>query len=203
MIIIGIAGGTGSGKTTVVHRICESFSDDEVSVIAQDAYYRDNSHLSEQDRARINYDHPGAIEFDLLEEHLSALRRGETIHRPRYSYVHHTRLDETVGVRPTAILVVEGILIFTHPALRELCDIKIFVHTDADERLIRRIRRDIHERGRELEGVLAQYEDTLKPMHEQFIEPTKRYADLIVPVGGDNVVAIDVITSMIRTKLID
>lgn len=201
MIIIGIAGGTGSGKTTVVTKIIDLLPKTEVSVISQDAYYKDNSHLPEDERAKINYDHPSSIEFDLMYEHIKALKEGQTVQEPIYSYVTHSRLSETKTVEPRKILIVEGILVFTNERLRNLFDMKMFVHADSDERLLRRLKRDILERGRSVQSVIEQYQTTLKPMHEAFIEPTKKYADLIVPVGGDNHVAIDVIASMIREKL--
>ena len=201
MIIIGIAGGTGSGKTTVVNKIIDALPTDHIAVLAQDAYYKDNSALTFEERQRINYDHPRSIDFDLLIEHLNDLKAGKTINEPVYSYITHSRTEDYKVVHPKDVLIVEGILVFTNEVVRDLCDIKIFVHADADERLIRRIKRDISERGRDIDEVLNRYEAMLKPMHNQFIEPTMKYADIIVPQGGNNVVAIDVLSSMITDKL--
>jgi uridine kinase len=201
MIIIGIAGGTGSGKTTVVNKIMHIIPDDQVAVLGQDSYYKDNKTLSFEERQKINYDHPRSIDFDLLIQHIKDLKAGKSIHQPVYSYITHTRTEDFVVVHPKNVIIVEGILVFTNEELRNLCDIKIFVHADADERLIRRIKRDIHERGRTVEEVLNRYETMLKPMHNQFIEPSMQYADIIVPLGGDNHVAIDVLASMIKDKL--
>jgi uridine kinase len=201
MIIIGIAGGTGSGKTTVVTKIAKNLPEENVTILPQDAYYKDNSTLSFQEREKINYDHPNSIDFDLLLNHIQRLKEGIPIKQPIYSYITHSRSDDYKVVHPKEILIVEGILVFSNEVLRKQCDIKIFVHTDADERLIRRIKRDITERGRDINEVLSRYEKTLKPMHNQFIEPTMKYADMIVPVGGDNKVAIDVLVSMIKEKI--
>lgn len=201
MIIIGIAGGTGSGKTTVVKKIMSVIPQGHVAVLGQDSYYCDNSHMSFEERQKINYDHPRAIDFDLLIQHIKDLKAGKQIHEPVYSYITHSRTEDYKVVHPKDVIIVEGILVFTNEELRDLCDIKIFVHADADERLIRRMRRDISERGRDINEVLARYETMLKPMHNQFIEPTMKYADIIVPVGGDNHVAIDVLASMIKDKL--
>jgi len=201
MIIIGIAGGTGSGKTTVVTKIAKSLPKENVTILPQDAYYLDNSDLSFEERQKINYDHPNSIDFDLLLQHIRNLKEGKKIEQPIYSYITHSRSDDYKVVHPKEILIVEGILVFTNEALRKLCDIKIFVHTDADDRLIRRIKRDITERGRDIEEVLNRYEKTLKPMHNRFIEPTMKYADMIVPIGGENKVAIDILTSMIKEKI--
>lgn len=201
MIIIGIAGGTGSGKTTVVNKIANSLPEENVTILPQDAYYNDNSQLTFEDRQKINYDHPNSIDFDLLLKHIQELKRGENVEQPIYSYTTHSRSNDYKIVHPKKILIVEGILVFTNEELRNMCDIKIFVHTDADDRLIRRIKRDITERGRDIEEVLNRYEKTLKPMHNQFIEPTMKYADMIVPVGGENRVAIDILTSMIKEKI--
>lgn len=202
MMIIGIAGGTGSGKTTVVNKIVKSIEENSVAVLAQDAYYKDNKHLSYEERQKINYDHPNSIDFDLLLEQLQDLIAGKKINQPIYSYVSHAREDDYKVIFPKDVLIVEGILVFTNQKLRNLCDLKLFVHADSDERLVRRIRRDITERGRDIEEVLNRYEDTLKPMHEQFIEPTMKYADMIIPVGGENHKAIDVIASMIKQKVL-
>lgn len=201
MIIIGIAGGTGSGKTTVVKRIANVVPEENVAILMQDSYYNDNTHLSFEDRTKINYDHPNSIDFDLLLEHINILKSRKPIEQPIYSYTTHSRTGDYTVIHPKEILIVEGILIFTSEQLRKMCDIKIFVHTDSDLRLIRRIKRDINERGRDLEEVLNRYENTLKPMHNQFIEPTMKYADLIIPVGGENKVAIDILTSMIKEKI--
>lgn len=201
MIIIGIAGGTGSGKTTVVKKIMETIPSGSVAVLGQDSYYKDNSHLSFEERQKINYDHPRSIDFELLIQHIKDLKNGKAIHEPVYSYLTHARTEDYVVIHPKDVVIVEGILVFTNEDLRNLCDIKIFVHADADERLIRRMKRDITERGRDIQEVLNRYESMLKPMHNQFIEPTMKYADIIVPVGGENIVAIDVLASMIKDKL--
>ncbi len=202
MLIIGIAGGTGSGKTTVVKRILEKLPPEKVSVISQDAYYKDNSDIPLEERQKINFDHPNAIEFDLLVEHLTDLKNGKGINQPTYSYLTCTRQPETVRVEPQEVVIVEGILIFNCERLRNLCNIKIYVSADDDDRLSRVIQRDILERGRTIEKVLERYEKSVKPMHNQFIEPTKRYADIIVPQGGHNKVAIDILRSIIEQKLI-
>ncbi len=201
MLIIGIAGGTGSGKTTVVNQIVKEFDNEDVGIISQDSYYKDNAHLSLEERAKINFDHPRAIDFDLLYDHLTALKRGETVEQPVYSFVQHTRTGDTILTHPRKVMIVEGILIFNDPRLRDLFDVKIYVHADSDERLIRRVRRDINERGRTVDEVLTRYQNTLKPMHEQFIEPTKAYADLIIPNDRRNKVAIDVIISLIKNNV--
>lgn len=201
MIVIGIAGGTGSGKTTVVRKIVESFQDGEVAVIPQDSYYRDSSHLPLEERLKLNFDEPAAIEWELLVEQLQQLKSGKSIEQPTYSYLTCTRQPETIHVEPRDIIIVEGILILCDPALREMLDMKIFVDADSDERLIRVINRDIIERGRTVEMVLERYERVLRPMHLQHIEPTKRYADLIIPQGGHNKVAIDMMKDYISHKL--
>lgn len=201
MIVIGIAGGTGSGKTTVVTKIANSLPQENVTILPQDAYYKDNSELTFEERKKINYDHPNSIDFELLLKHINTLKKAKEIKQPIYSYITHSREDDYKVVHPKEILIVEGILVFTNEELRKLCDIKIFVHTDADDRLIRRIKRDITERGRDVQEVLSRYEKTLKPMHNQFIEPTMKYADMIVPVGGENKVAIDILVSMIKEKI--
>jgi len=200
MLIIGIAGGTGSGKTTVVDKIVKSINENSVAVLAQDAYYKNNKSLSFDEKQKINYDHPSSIDFDLLLKQLKELKSGKKIKQPIYSYISHSREEDYKVIHPKDVLIVEGILVFTNKELRDLCDLKIFVHTDADDRLVRRIRRDISERGRDINEILNRYEKTLKPMHEQFIEPTMKYADLIIPVGGENHKAIDVISSMIKQK---
>ncbi|MDP2724515.1 MAG: uridine kinase [Bacteroidales bacterium] len=203
MLIIGIAGGSGSGKTTVVNKIIESLPKDSVALIPQDAYYYDNGHLSQEEKLQINFDHPNSIEFDLLVDHLHALKRGETIELPIYSYVTCARSKETIPITPKRVVIVEGILILGNQKLRKLLDIKMFVATDSDNRLMRIIRRDVQERGRNYNDALLHYEKFVKPMHIQFIEPTKLYADLIIPQGGMNKVAIDMVVSRIKVNLDD
>ncbi|MCT8340901.1 uridine kinase [Luteirhabdus pelagi] len=202
MLIIGIAGGTGSGKTTVVDQIVAELPKEEVCIISQDSYYKDLSHLPYEERVKINFDHPNSIDFDLLVSHLEELRKGNAIEQPVYSFKDHNRTGETETTHPREVIIVEGILILTHPEIRKLFDIKIYVHADSDERLIRRLKRDIAERGRDLEEVLGRYQNTLKPMHQQFIEPTKEYADIIIPTNRYNTVAVDVIRSIIHQKLV-
>jgi uridine kinase len=202
MLIIGIAGGTGSGKTTVVHQIMNQLPLTEVGVLSQDHYYRETHHLSYEERAKINFDHPRAIDFELLTEHLKELKAGNAIEQPVYSFVTHNRTDDTIHTHPRKVMIVEGILILADPKIRELFDIKIFVHADPDERLIRRLKRDIAERGRDMEEVLNRYQTTLKPMHEQFIEPTKAYADIIIPNDKYNTVAIDVVRAVINQRIL-
>ncbi|MEZ4363164.1 MAG: uridine kinase [Kofleriaceae bacterium] len=192
-LVIGIAGGTGSGKTTVSRKLAAAIPEGRCSVIDHDAYYRDQSHLTPQERARINYDHPDSLESSLLAEHLTLLRRCIAVDIPTYDFVTHTRAAETRRIEPAAVLIVEGILVFTDEALRAQMDIKIFVDTDADIRLMRRIRRDLEQRGRTFASVRDQYYSSVRPMHLQFVEPSKRYADLIVPEGGDNHIALDVL----------
>ncbi|MFP4469713.1 MAG: uridine kinase [Bacteroidota bacterium] len=201
MLIIGIAGGSGSGKTTVVNKIIKGLPKNSVSVISQDSYYKDNGHLSEEEKKKINFDHPASIEFELLNKHLEMLISGESIARPIYSYVTCARAKETVQVEPKKVIIVEGILILTNARLRNKFSVKIFVDADTDDRLMRIIKRDLIERGRSVQDVLGHYETFVKPMHLQFIEPTKRYADIIVPQGGTNLVAIDFLTSKIKMKL--
>jgi uridine kinase len=201
MFIIGIAGGTGSGKTTVVKRIVESLPAEQVIVIPQDSYYKDSSHIPMEERQEINFDHPSSLEFSLLVEHIRRLKCGEAIQQPIYSYLTCTRASETIPVKPKKVVIVEGILILTHEPLRDLMDIKIFVDADADDRLGRVIYRDITERGRTVVKVLERYEKTVKPMHLQFIEPTKRYADIIIPQGGNNQVAVSVMKTIIEQRL--
>lgn len=201
MLIIGIAGGTGSGKTTVVQQIINELPETEVGVISQDSYYRENHNLSFEERALINFDHPRAIDFELLVNHLTALKKGETIEQPVYSFVTHNRTDDSIITHPRKVMIVEGILILANPELREMFDVKIFVHADSDERLIRRLKRDIAERGRDMEEVLIRYQTTLKPMHQQFIEPTKAYAHIIIPNDKYNTVAIDVVRAVINQRI--
>ena len=201
MLIIGIAGGTGSGKTTVVNQILNELPADEVCVISQDSYYNETHNLSYQERTKINFDHPKAIDFDLLVAHINKLRNGEIIEQPIYSFVTHDRTKDTILTHPRKVVIVEGILIFNSKELRDLFDIKIFVHADTDERLIRRVRRDIEERGRDINEVLSRYQNTLKPMHQQFIEPTKNYADIIIPNDRYNTVAVDIVRTVISNKL--
>lgn len=201
MIIIGIAGGTGSGKTTVVNKILDRFSKEEVAVLSQDSYYKDNRHLPEEERRKLNFDHPDSIEFSLLIDHLNQLKRGESIEEPSYSYLTCTRSGVTTTVLPKPVIIVEGILVLCNPELRKLMDIKVFVDCDSDVRLSRVIQRDMVERGRDVHQVLARYEKTVRPSHLQFIEPTKRFADIIVPEGGNNRVAIQILTQFIKQNL--
>ena len=201
MLIIGIAGGTGSGKTTVVNQILNELPEEEVTVISQDSYYKRNDHLTYEERCKINFDHPRAIDFDLLIKDLTKLKEGDAIDQPIYSFVTHNRSKDTLKTYPSKVIIIEGILIFTESNLRDLMDIKVFVHADSDERLIRRLRRDIQERGRDIEEVLQRYQDTLKPMHQQFIEPTKNFADIIIPNDKYNTVAIDIVRAVINEKL--
>ena len=201
MLIIGIAGGSGCGKSTVVKQIIKKLPKDSVTVIPQDSYYKDNGHLSPEERAKINFDHPSSIEFNLLVKHLDLLKEGQTIGMPIYSYLTCARAKETIPVQPREVVIVEGILIMSNPRIRERMDIKVFVDADADDRLMRIIRRDIEERGRSFSQVLDHYEKFVKPMHLQFIEPSKRYADIIVPQGGANHVAIDILTSRIKMNI--
>lgn len=202
MLIIGIAGGTGSGKTTVVHQIMNELPLTEVGIISQDSYYKETSNLSYDERVKINFDHPRSIDFELLAQHLKELKEGKTIEQPVYSFVTHNRTGDTIITHPRKVMIVEGILILSDPKLREMFDIKVYVHADADERLIRRLRRDIAERGRDMEEVLNRYQTTLKPMHEQFIEPTKAYADIIIPHDRYNTVAIDVVRAVINQRIL-
>lgn len=201
MIIIGIAGGTGSGKTTVVNKIIENLPAGQVAVIPQDSYYYDSSNIPMEKRKEINFDHPNSIEWELLVQHIQELKIGREILQPKYSYITCTRLPETILVKPRKVIIMEGILILSQPSLRNEMDLKIFVDADSDDRLIRVIRRDVVERGRTPEMVLDRYESVLKPMHLEFIEPTKRYADIIVPQGGNNTPAIEMLTHYIRTLL--
>lgn len=197
IMVIGIAGGTGSGKTTLTEKLKERFGED-VSVLFHDNYYKSHSEMPYEERAKLNYDHPDAFETDRFVRDLEALRRGETIQCPTYDYTIHDRSPNTVEVRPTRVILVEGILIFENKALRDLMDIKIFVDTDADVRILRRLVRDVNKRGRTLDSVVSQYLTTVKPMHDAFVEPSKKYADIIVPEGGYNTVALDMIVERIR-----
>ncbi len=201
MLIIGIAGGTGSGKTTVVNKIISSLPQGEVTVIPQDSYYKDSSHIPPEERSKINFDEPASIEWTLLAEHLRQLKAGHAIEMPTYSSLTYTRQEETVKVEPRDVVIVEGILVLNDPTLRKMMDVKVFVDADADDRLIRVIARDCVERGRTPQIVIDRYQDVLKPMHEMYIEPTKRYADLIVPQGGSNAVAIGLLTDYIDARL--
>lgn len=201
MLIIGIAGGSGSGKTTVVKKMINNLPKGSVSIISQDSYYKDNGHLTQEEKKKINFDHPSSIEFELLIKHLDLLKEGKSIQMPIYSYITCARDKETIKVNPTKVVIVEGILIFTDYNLRKRLDVKAYVDADDDDRLTRIIWRDIEERGRSFKQVLDHYQEFVKPMHLQFIEPTKRFADIIVPQGGENTVAIDILTSRIQMKL--
>jgi uridine kinase len=201
MLIIGIAGGTGSGKTTVVEQIIAELPKDEVCIISQDSYYTDTSHLSYDDRVKINFDHPNSIDFNLMLSHLKELRNGRCFEQPIYSFVEHNRTKETITTFPKKVVIVEGILILTHPEIREMFDMNVYVDADSDERLIRRLKRDMTCRGRDLNEVLDRYQNTLKPMHQQFIEPTKKFADIIVPTNSFNPVAVKFIRNIIHQKL--
>ena len=201
MLIIGIAGGTGCGKTTVVNQILNELPEGEVGIISQDSYYMDTSHLKYDERIKINFDHPRSIDFELLEQHLRELKDGNAIDQPVYSFVKHNRTGDTIKTNPRKVIIVEGILILTNPELRKMFDIKIFVHADSDERLIRRLKRDITERGRDINEVLTRYQTTLKPMHQQFIEPMKEYADIIIPNNKYNTVAVNIVKTIINEKL--
>lgn len=201
MLIIGICGGTGSGKTTVVNKILGILPEDHVVILSQDSYYKDNSNISLEERKLINFDHPDSIEFDLLFQHINELKNGKSIEKPIYSYITCTRSTETIKVESKDVILIEGILLFSDERIRNICNVKVFVDAPPDERLLRVIKRDIVERGRNVEQTLERYIDTVKPMHEQFIEPTKRFADLILPLGGENTVAINILASTIRQKL--
>ena len=199
-LVIGIAGGTGSGKTTLMKNIIGRFGD-VVTVLSHDNYYRRHDELTYEERCKINYDEPAALETDLMAYHLDLLRRGESIECPVYDFSQHNRSDETITIEPKSVIIVEGILIFENEPLRNLMDIKIFVDTDADVRLCRRIKRDVNKRGRTLESVLTQYQETVKPMHEKYVEPSKKFADIVVPEGGKNLVALDMIMGRIARHL--
>jgi len=201
MLIVGIAGGTGSGKTTVVRKLIEMLPPGEVVVLPQDSYYKDNSQISIAERQKINFDHPDAVEFPLLMAHLAELRAGHPIEMPVYSYLTCVRSDETIPIKPAEVVVVEGILVLVDPGLRDMLDIKVFVDADADDRLGRVIQRDIVERGRSVLKVLERYNETVKPSHLQFIEPSKRYADIIIPGGAENLVGIEVLKTIVEKHL--
>lgn len=201
MLVIGIAGGTGSGKTTVVEKIAQSFTASEVAILSHDSYYFDNSHMTLEERRAKNYDRPDAIEFELMVEHVQALKDGKAVEQPTYSFITCTRQEEIVRVEPRHVLIIEGILCLANERLRDLMDVKVFVDCDSDVRLSRVIMRDIMERGRNVEQVLDRYEKTVRPSHLQFIEPTKRYADIIVPQGGMNRKAIEILTNYIKQIL--
>lgn len=198
-LVIGVAGGSGSGKTTVVRHIVDSLGPDDVAVLDHDRYYRDRGDLRLAERAALNYDHPDALETDLLVRHVRDLRAGRAVEVPRYDFALHARLPETETVAPRRAVIVEGILVFTDPALRQLMDIKVFVDTDADTRFIRRLVRDVADRGRTMASVIDQYQGTVKPMHLEFVEPSKRYADIIIPLGGHNTVAVDLLLTLVRS----
>lgn len=197
IMIIGIAGGSGSGKSTLTYKIKEAF-DEEVAILSHDYYYKSNAELPFEERIQLNYDHPNAFDTDLLIEHVKKLKMGETIAHPVYSFVEHTRLDEVVEVKPAKVIIVEGILIFENKELCDLMDIKVFVDTDADVRIVRRLLRDVKERGRDIDSVIDQYLNTVKPMHEQFVDPSKKRADIIIPEGGFNSVALAMLMDQVR-----
>ena len=200
ILVVGIAGGTGSGKTTLMNNIIHHFEGD-VTVLSHDNYYKRHDELTYEQRCGLNYDEPAALETDLMARHLDRLRQGEAIDCPVYDFSRHNRSDETVRIEPKPVIIVEGILIFENQPLRDLMDIKIFVDTDADVRLCRRIKRDVNKRGRTLESVLTQYQTTVKPMHEKYVEPSKKHADIVVPEGGKNIVALDMIMGRIQRHL--
>lgn len=201
-IVIGIAGGTGSGKTTLAKRVHKAFGDNS-AMLSMDCYYKSNDNLSYEERCKINYDHPDSIDFDLLVEHVRALKEGKTIHHPTYDFTNHRRTNEWIETKSARVIIVEGIMAFLNPQILDMLDIKIYVDTDADVRIIRRILRDVNERGRSLDSVVRQYLTTVKPMHEHFIEPSKRKADVIVPEGGHNQVAYEMIVNAILKRLSD
>jgi len=197
--VIGVAGGSGSGKTTVVCKIVDSLGLDQVTLLQHDRYYRDRNDLRLEERAALNYDHPNSLETDLLVQHVRELKAGRPVDVPQYDFTRHARLADRETFQPRRALIVEGILIFTDAALRDLMDIKVFVDTDSDTRFIRRLQRDVAERGRTVESVIEQYQNTVRPMHLDFVEPSKRYADVIVPLGGQNTVAIELLLTMLRS----
>ena len=199
--IIGVAGGTGSGKSTLVKRLQEAFRDEDVATLCHDYYYKAHPELTYEERTKLNYDHPQSFDTDMLVEHIRTLKQNVPIERPVYSFVEHNRTEEKVAVKPSKVIIIDGILIFENKELRDLMDIKVFVDTDADVRLARRILRDVRERGRSMESVINQYTSTVKPMHEEFVEPSKRYADVIIPEGGFNSVAVQMLIQNIRSLL--
>mgnify|MGYP002773224576 CR=1 FL=1 len=200
-ILIGIAGGTGSGKTTLADKVVQSFGSNEVSILRHDNYYKRHDEMPFEERCKLNYDHPDAFDTDLLCEHIKLLKAGQSIQMPVYDYANHNRSDKTVTVATAPVIVLEGILIFAEPELCNLMDIKVFVDTDADVRILRRITRDVKERGRSLDSVITQYLTTVKPMHEQFVEPSKRRADIIIPEGGENAVALEMLIQRVKKHL--
>ena len=202
IIVIGVAGGTGSGKSTLVKRLQEAFKDDDVATLCHDYYYKAHPELTYEERTKLNYDHPKSFDTDMMVEHIEALKNNVPVERPVYSFVEHNRTDEKVLVKPSKVIIVDGILIFENKELRDLMDIKVFVDTDADIRLARRILRDVRERGRSMESVITQYTSTVKPMHEEFVEPSKKYADVIIPEGGFNSVAVSMLIHNIRSLLV-
>lgn len=199
VVVIGVAGGTGSGKSTLVKRLQEAFRNDDVATICHDYYYKAHTELSYEERTKLNYDHPDAFDTDMLVEHIRQLKEGKSVECPLYSFVEHNRTSETLTVAPSKVIIIDGILIFENKELRDMMDIKVYVDTDADLRLSRRILRDVRERGRSMESVISQYTSTVKPMHEQFVEPSKRYADVIIPEGGFNSVAVSMLIQSIRS----
>lgn len=200
-ILVGVAGGSGSGKTTVANNLVKAFESEVATLLEQDAYYRELTNMSLEEKAKVNFDHPNSIEFELLKKHIEALKNGESIERPIYDFTTHSRKEGTVKINPSKIIVVEGILIFAVPEIRELFDVKIFVDTDTDEMILRRIERDMNERGRSFESIKNQYLTTVKPMYLEFCEPSKRYADIIIPRGGENKVAVDMVISTLKGYL--
>ena len=200
-ILVGVAGGSGSGKTTVANNLVKAFKAEDAALVEQDAYYRELINMTMEEKAKVNFDHPDSIEFELLRKHLESLKNGESIERPIYDFTTHSRKEGTVKINPSKIIIVEGILIFAVPEIRELFDMKIFVDTDADEMILRRIERDMNERGRSLESVRDQYLATVKPMYLEFCEPSKRYADIIIPRSGENKVAVDMVISTLKGYL--
>lgn len=199
--VIGVAGGTGSGKSTLVKRLQEAFRDDDVATLCHDYYYKGHPELSYEERTKLNYDHPQAFDTDMMVEHIRALKNNVPIERPVYSFVEHNRTEETVPVKPSKVIIIDGILIFENKELRDLMDIKVYVDTDADIRLARRILRDVRDRGRSMESVITQYTTTVKPMHEEFVEPSKKYADVIIPEGGFNSVAVSMLIRSIQSQI--
>ena len=200
-LVIGVAGGSGSGKTTVVNYICDEFAADNILRIEHDSYYRERQHLPFEERVKQNFDHPASLETELMIRHIKALMEGYTVEVPVYDFEQHTRKEETITATPSEVILIDGILIFSEPDLLELMDVKIFVDTDDDVRLLRRLKRDIQDRGRSVDGVLAQYEKFVRPMHLEFVEPSKRYADVIIPRGGKNKVALEMVSALIRGQM--